>query len=262
MTKKALCPKCKHEPHASNACNERVCDAAGDIDDCPCGVDSRTSVKGFRDFMAPAMKLATPRVRRAIRIAIEKAVETNPWQRAVEEACIVSHIDFCPNDARATLANLINWEVQTALDPKVSEAAYNLLMTTPPDPPKFVTGIRVPAEMLRDANFFEVRVDWSGKEWKYCDMCHDAACPWCYQTNWRTCPRCGGHAVIEDVDWLGVRWWWACAKCKLDVSRWREHDPRKVLRAALSELLKDELEELVLDGELKRSQHKKEDHRV
>jgi hypothetical protein len=30
------CGKCHHEPHKPNDCKERVCDAAGDIDWCPC----------------------------------------------------------------------------------------------------------------------------------------------------------------------------------------------------------------------------------
>lgn len=35
-----MCPKCKHPVHLKEACGERVCDAAGDIDWCPCQIGS------------------------------------------------------------------------------------------------------------------------------------------------------------------------------------------------------------------------------
>ena len=271
MTKKQFCPKCKHDPHVANDCNERVCDAAGDMDYCPCGYNLPKAI----NFMAPAMKLATPRVRRLIKSAVKKFVEANPWKEAIIQACIVNFLEWDENDPSGTLSKLIGWENTVALDPKVSKAAYDLLMTPPP-PAKTVPGVRVSAEMLRDANYGEVRVDWDGKEWKYCDMCHDKRCPWCYQSNWRTCPRCGGHAVIEDGDCPAGRWWWACAKCKLDVSRWPTNTlgrfraafnsavkypttpPADWILDVLRPMVEDELEELVLDGELKRSTHKRD----
>jgi hypothetical protein len=35
-SKQVSCPYCGHDLHKINECNERVCDAAGDIDWCPC----------------------------------------------------------------------------------------------------------------------------------------------------------------------------------------------------------------------------------
>lgn len=35
--KKAKCEFCKHAKHSKDACMERICDAAGDMDYCPCG---------------------------------------------------------------------------------------------------------------------------------------------------------------------------------------------------------------------------------
>lgn len=35
-SRKKSCPKCKHSSHAFNDCKERVTDAAGDVDWCPC----------------------------------------------------------------------------------------------------------------------------------------------------------------------------------------------------------------------------------
>ncbi len=35
---KLVCPGCNHDPHKANDCNERVLDAAGDVDWCPCGI--------------------------------------------------------------------------------------------------------------------------------------------------------------------------------------------------------------------------------
>ena len=34
-----LCIKCKHKIHAANNCSDKICDAAGDLDWCPCGID-------------------------------------------------------------------------------------------------------------------------------------------------------------------------------------------------------------------------------
>lgn len=48
------------------------------------------------------------------------------FEQAVEQACIVNHISFDPADPEKTLANLIAWEVKTALDPAVSQEAHKL----------------------------------------------------------------------------------------------------------------------------------------
>ncbi len=36
------CPKCKHNAHKADDCSDRICDAAGDIDWCPCGITTNT----------------------------------------------------------------------------------------------------------------------------------------------------------------------------------------------------------------------------
>lgn len=51
----------------------------------------------------------------------------NEWKVAIEEACIVNCIGWDENDAKKSLANLVKWETQIALDPAVSEAAQNLI---------------------------------------------------------------------------------------------------------------------------------------
>lgn len=51
------CSKCKHSAHPANDCAERVCDAAGSMEWCPCGVDSRTDAerKAVRDRQVRAV---------------------------------------------------------------------------------------------------------------------------------------------------------------------------------------------------------------
>src|SRR5579863_8737198 len=63
---------------------------------------------------------------------IPKPSSQNPWQRVIEDACILACIDFYPDDPKRSLMNLLTWEVQTALDPRVSQAAAKLLATPPP----------------------------------------------------------------------------------------------------------------------------------
>lgn len=58
---------------------------------------------------------------------IETTSPTNAWKEAIIEACVVNHISWDENDAIKSLANLISWEVQVALDPKVSKAAQDLI---------------------------------------------------------------------------------------------------------------------------------------
>lgn len=36
LAKQGACGKCKHAAHEPGKCDERVCDAAGDMDYCPC----------------------------------------------------------------------------------------------------------------------------------------------------------------------------------------------------------------------------------
>jgi len=49
------------------------------------------------------------------------------WKEAVIEECIVRHLSWDENDPRMTLRALINYEVQLALDPRVSKAAQDLI---------------------------------------------------------------------------------------------------------------------------------------
>jgi hypothetical protein len=48
------------------------------------------------------------------------------WKEAVIAACVVSHLSWDENDPHKTIANLIAWETQIALDPKVSKEARDL----------------------------------------------------------------------------------------------------------------------------------------
>jgi hypothetical protein len=49
------------------------------------------------------------------------------WYDAVTDACIVSgELPWDDNDAKGSLAKLIDWNVEIALDPKVSERAHAL----------------------------------------------------------------------------------------------------------------------------------------
>lgn len=57
----------------------------------------------------------------------ERKQTTNPWKEAIIESCVVSHLSWDETDARKSLANLISWEVQTALDPLVSKSAQELI---------------------------------------------------------------------------------------------------------------------------------------
>jgi len=49
------------------------------------------------------------------------------WKEAVIEECIVRHLSWDENDPRKTLRALINYEVQLALDPRVSKEAQDLI---------------------------------------------------------------------------------------------------------------------------------------
>ena len=54
-------------------------------------------------------------------------VATSGWRNAVTEACVVACIGWDESDPRTSLANLLAWEVQVALDPLVSGAARKLV---------------------------------------------------------------------------------------------------------------------------------------
>lgn len=56
----------------------------------------------------------------------KEGIDKNPWKDAVTEACVVSCIGFS-DDPKSTLVNLIQWEIQTALDPAVSSDADALI---------------------------------------------------------------------------------------------------------------------------------------
>lgn len=69
-------------------------------------------------------------------IAVSDAVKAHrqiraaQFQEAVEQACIVSFVDFKDTDHPVDiLARLIRWEVETSLDPQVSEPALKLKNT-------------------------------------------------------------------------------------------------------------------------------------
>lgn len=70
------CEHCKHENHKPGRCNERVCDAAGDMDDCPCVYGTiRLSVKKHR----PAPRIVDT-------VQNELAKELHRQYRAAEKA--------------------------------------------------------------------------------------------------------------------------------------------------------------------------------
>lgn len=132
----------------------------------------------------------------------------NPWKEAVIARCSLHHIGWDESNPVGTLDRLLAYEAETALEPSVSKAAHDLLMTPPPRP------ILVSREMLSDLNSGEYRYDKNGMTWPYCDMCHIKECPWCYEDNWMDSPR---------------------AK----------------LASAIRALVHDDLEELILEGELR-----------
>lgn len=57
------------------------------------------------------------------------------WYDAVTDACVVAgELPWNENDARGTVAKLIAWHVEVALDPRVSERAQALTRQAAPDP--------------------------------------------------------------------------------------------------------------------------------
>lgn len=58
---------------------------------------------------------------------IDWNVPENPWYAAVTDACVINHLGWNEDDARQTLAALVRWEVQTALNPAVSPEAQALV---------------------------------------------------------------------------------------------------------------------------------------
>lgn len=57
----------------------------------------------------------------------EKLEPVNPWHGAVMDACAVAHLIGHADNPRQTINDLINWHVQVALDPAVSEQARELI---------------------------------------------------------------------------------------------------------------------------------------
>jgi hypothetical protein len=89
-----------------------------------------TMVRGLPKFARDVLG----EIRDKLRTLADKAGTATPvetpkdaWKEAIVEACAVNHISWDENDARKSLRNLISWETQVALDPKVSEAAQNLI---------------------------------------------------------------------------------------------------------------------------------------
>lgn len=54
-------------------------------------------------------------------------VPVNPWKRAIINACVLAHINWDEEDPAKTLHQLLVWESQVALDPKVSSDAQALI---------------------------------------------------------------------------------------------------------------------------------------
>lgn len=54
----------------------------------------------------------------------------DPWREHVLDQCATACLDGDFSDPRATLARLITWHVQMALDPRISEAAAALVLAT------------------------------------------------------------------------------------------------------------------------------------
>jgi hypothetical protein len=106
-------PTWGNPPHRSHLCNRcghiwRPADVATN------GVIAITT-KGERD------SLTVHPVRR-------KLSEDDLWKNAVIDACVVNHISWDDSDPRKTLANLISWEKNMALDPQVSDEARQLVL--------------------------------------------------------------------------------------------------------------------------------------
>lgn len=56
-------------------------------------------------------------------------IVNNPdaWRDAVIDACVINFLDWDMTDPRGTLARLIHWEQECALDPSISSAAQALI---------------------------------------------------------------------------------------------------------------------------------------
>jgi hypothetical protein len=74
------------------------------------------------------------------------AAEKNDWKDAIIEACIVSCLDWDEDDPEGTLTNLINWECEMALDPRISEQAA--FLATPCDDSPLTNG-----KLITEAHF-------------------------------------------------------------------------------------------------------------
>lgn len=51
----------------------------------------------------------------------------NTPRNAIEDACVVCHINYDPEDPRGSIIKVVNWHVAIALDPLVSEEARELI---------------------------------------------------------------------------------------------------------------------------------------
>ncbi len=58
---------------------------------------------------------------------MSETVDYKPWYDAVTDACCICFIDWDETDARKSLSKLIQWHVETALDPRVSSEAMALI---------------------------------------------------------------------------------------------------------------------------------------
>ena len=99
---------------------------------------TRDEVAKLREFMGesaawatltfPASPPAQPQEPAAVADA-ECGARTsgnNPWKVALTDACVVNHLGWDENDPKKTLANLVAWEIEIALDPAVSSRAQAL----------------------------------------------------------------------------------------------------------------------------------------
>ena len=64
---------------------------------------------------------------KAAAFAASEVSRVQQWKEVVIDACVVNCIGWDENDPRKTLSDLIGWEVQIALDPKVSKEAQELV---------------------------------------------------------------------------------------------------------------------------------------
>lgn len=151
----------------------------------------------------------------------------NIWKDAVEDACICSHVNFFPDDPRKSLSNLIQREVTCALDPIVSEPAHELL-----------TRYLVNERKVCPHKYEILPADVGPK------------CPTCQPGILVSRELLADvHNGEERYDRNGKSWLY-CGSCNVTTCPWCYQEN---WRDAIRKLVEDDLEELILDGELKQN---------